>query len=93
MGAGGPPHRYLSAIRDAYPLSIHGVGLSLGADRPLNKDHLRRVKQLVAHYEPAVFSEHLALSTHDAGFLNDLLPVPYTKAALARVVSHIDEVQ
>ncbi|RQU38961.1 DUF692 family protein [Burkholderia cenocepacia] len=93
MGAGGPPHRYLSAIRERYPLSIHGVGLSIGADRPLARDHLRRLKGLVDRYQPALVSEHLAWSTHDAGFLNDLLPVPYTMEALARVVNHIDEVQ
>lgn len=93
MGAGGPPHRYLSAIRECYPLSIHGVGLSIGADRPLDRDHLWRLKCLVDRYQPALVSEHLAWSTHDAGFLNDLLPVPYTMASLARVVDHIDEVQ
>lgn len=93
MGAGGPPHRYLTAIRERYPLSIHGVGLSIGADRPLARDHLLRLKGVVDRYQPAFVSEHLAWSTHDAGFLNDLLPVPYTKEALARVVSHIDEVQ
>ena len=93
MGAGGPPHRYLSAIRERYPLSIHGVGLSIGADRPLSRAHLLRLKALVDRYQPALVSEHLAWSTHEIGFLNDLLPVPYTKAALARVVSHIDEVQ
>lgn len=93
MGAGGPPHRYLSAIRKTYPLSLHGVGLSIGADRPLDRDHLRRLKELVDRYAPGVFSEHLAWSSHDCGFLNDLLPVPYTTQTLARVVEHIDEVQ
>lgn len=93
MGAGGPPHRYLSAIRERYPLSIHGVGLSIGADRPLDRDHLQRLKGLVDRYRPALVSEHLAWSTHDVGFLNDLLPVPYTMEALARVVNHIDEMQ
>src|SRR5260370_13771723 len=47
MGAGGPPHRYLSAIRERYTLSLHGVGLSIGADRPLDKDHLRRLSKLI----------------------------------------------
>ncbi len=93
MGAGGPPHRYLSAIRASYPLSIHGVGASIGADRPLDGDHLRRLKDLVARYEPAMFSEHLAWSSHGAHFLNDLLPVPYTAETLARVAGHIDELQ
>ncbi|MBI2737112.1 MAG: DUF692 domain-containing protein [Rhodospirillales bacterium] len=93
MGAGGPPHRYLSKIRDRYPLSLHGVGLSIGAARPLDRDHLARLKRLVEAYQPALFSEHLAWSTHDATYLNDLLPVPYTAEALARVADHIDEVQ
>ncbi|WP_176057330.1 DUF692 domain-containing protein [Paraburkholderia sp. BCC1876] len=93
MGAGGPPHRFLSAIRERYPLSIHGVGLSIGADRPLDRDHLLRLKSLMARYTPGLFSEHLAWSSHDCGFLNDLLPVPYTAQSLARVADHIDQVQ
>lgn len=93
MGAGGPPHRYLTAIRERYALSLHGVGLSIGGGRPLDRDHLARLKALVGRYEPGLFSEHLAWSTHDAGFLDDLLPVPYTSETLARVCQHIDEVQ
>lgn len=93
MGAGGPPHRYLSAIREDYPLSLHGVGLSIGADRPLDKSHLKRLNRLILCYRPGLFSEHLAWSSHDTGFLNDLLPVPYTAETLARVVEHVDQVQ
>lgn len=93
MGAGGPPHRFLSAIRESYPLSLHGVGLSIGADRPLDPDHLERLRVLVDRYAPQLFSEHLAWSSHDCGFLNDLLPVPYTAQSLARVADHIDQVQ
>jgi len=93
MGAGGPPHRYLSAIREIYPLSLHGVGLSIGAERPLDRDHLLRLKDLNERYAPGLFSEHLAWSTHETTFLNDLLPVPYTEEALTRVADHIDEVQ
>ncbi len=93
MGAGGPPHRYLSAVRERYPLSLHGVGLSIGSDRPLDRAHLRRLETLIARYAPALFSEHLAWSSHDAGFFNDLLPVPYTTRTLQRVCAHIDEIQ
>lgn len=93
MGAGGPPHHYLTAIRRDYPLSLHGVGLSIGVDGPLDRDHLARLKTLAHRYEPGLMSEHLAWSTHDDVFLNDLLPVPYTKAVLARVADHIDELQ
>ena len=93
MGAGGPPHRYLTEIRNRYPLSLHGVGLSIGSDRPIDHDHLQRLKQLTDRYQPGLFSEHLAWSTHDAAFFNDLLPVPYTTETLTRVADHIDEVQ
>ncbi len=93
MGAGGPPHRYLAAIRDSYPLSIHGVGLSLGGVQHLDQAHLDRLVMLVRRYEPILVSEHLAWSSHGARFLNDLLPVPYTRAALERVCGHIDRVQ
>src|SRR5438874_823009 len=54
MGEGGPPHRYLAEIRNRYPISLHGVGLSIGADRPLDRDHLRRLKLLIEHYEPGL---------------------------------------
>jgi uncharacterized protein (UPF0276 family) len=93
MGAGGPPHRYLEAIAERYPLSLHGVGLSIGAARPLDAAHLARLKTLIQRYRPQSFSEHLAWSTHDTGFLNDLLPLPYTKETLERVSAHVDETQ
>jgi uncharacterized protein (UPF0276 family) len=93
MGAGGPPHRYLTEIRNRYPLSLHGVGLSIGADRELDRDHLQRLRRLIDRYQPGLFSEHLAWSTHDSAFFNDLLPLPYTAETLARVVEHIDDVQ
>ena len=93
MGAGGPPHHYLSEIRERYPLSLHGVGLSIGADRPLDDDHIARLKGLVERYQPDLVSEHLAWSTHETSFLNDLLPVPYTDEALARVAEHVCQLQ
>jgi uncharacterized protein (UPF0276 family) len=93
MGAGGPPHRYLTAISELYPLSLHGVGLSIGGKRPLDRKHLGRLRELLGRYQPALFSEHLAWSTHEAGFFHDLLPLPYTKETLAHVSDHIDEVQ
>lgn len=93
MGPGGPPHRYLSAIAEHYRLSLHGVGLSIGGKRPLDKKHLDRLKELALRYQPALFSEHLAWSTHDAGFFHDLLPLPYTQETLRQVADHIDEVQ
>lgn len=93
MGDGGPPHRHLEAIRDRYPLSLHGVGLSIGGEAPLDKAHLQRLRQLVDRYRPQSFSEHLAWSTHDGAYLNDLLPLPYTPRTLGNVVDHVDEVQ
>ena len=93
MGEGGPPHRRLEALRALYPLSLHGVGLSIGSPGPLDKAHLRRLAALNRRYEPGLFSEHLAWSSHTDGFLNDLLPLPYTEETLARVCDHIDETQ
>ena len=93
MGAGGPPHDALTRIRKDYPLSLHGVCMSIGGPQPLDKAHLGRFKALVDRYEPALVSEHLAWSTHGTTYFNDLLPLPYTQATLARVADHIDEVQ
>jgi uncharacterized protein len=93
MGDGGRPLAQLRHLRDRFPLSVHGVGLSIGGEGPLDADHLARLKHLLGWLEPASFSEHLAWSTHDGAFLNDLLPLPYTATTLARVVDHIDQVQ
>ena len=93
MGAGGPPHRFLEWVRERYPLSVHGVGLSIGGAGPLDKNHLQRLKVLIDRYEPGLFSEHLAWSTHDGAYLNDLLPLPYTAETLMHVAAHVEEVQ
>lgn len=93
MGAGGPPHDALTRIRRDHPVSLHGVCMSIGGPQPLDKIHLGRFKALVERYEPALVSEHLAWSTHETTYFNDLLPLPYTRATLARVAAHIDEVQ
>ncbi|MGG3796726.1 DUF692 domain-containing protein [Pseudomonas paraversuta] len=93
MVAGGPFHHYLGLIRERYPLSIHGVGLSIGSDTPLNIEHLQRLQTLLARYRPRVFSEHLAWSSHGPHFLNDLLPLRYDLSTLQRVCAHIDQVQ
>ena len=91
--AGGPFHHYLSRIRDHYPLSIHGVGLSIGAEGPLDIDHLDRLVVLLDRYQPQSFSEHLAWSTHHGRFFNDLLPLPYDRTTLNRVCDHLDQTQ
>lgn len=93
MVPGGPFHHYLGKIREHYALSLHGVGLSIGSESPLDTAHLARLRALMVRYEPTVFSEHLAWSTHNNSFLNDLLPLPYTPQTLKRVCDHIDQVQ
>jgi uncharacterized protein (UPF0276 family) len=93
MGAGGPPHAQLTALRERYALSIHGVGLSIGSMQALDRAHLLRLRTLCDRYAPASFSEHLAWSSHDGVYFNDLLPLPYTEATLGRVADHVDEVQ
>lgn len=93
MGFGGPPHRMLTQIRANYPVSLHGVCMSIGGPEPLNPTHIERFRSLVRRYEPALVSEHLAWSTHGGIYFNDLLPLPYTEATLARVAQHIDQVQ
>jgi uncharacterized protein (UPF0276 family) len=93
MGAGGRPLAQLRHLAERLPISVHGVGLSIGGEGRLDRDHLTRLKQLCDWLNPASFSEHLAWSTHDGAYLNDLLPLPYTPATLSRVADHIDEVQ
>ena len=93
MGDGGRPLAQLRHLSQRFAISVHGVGLSIGGASPLDPDHLARLKHLTDWLNPASFSEHLAWSTHDSHFYNDLLPLPYTNATLARVCDHIDQVQ
>ncbi len=93
MGGGGRPHAQLALLRRDYAISIHGVGLSIGGAGPLDAAHLGRLKSLCDRYQPDSFSEHLAWSSHDDGYLNDLLPLPYTAETLATVCDHVDAVQ
>lgn len=93
MGDGGRPLAQLRALSERFPISVHGVGLSIGGEQPLDADHLARLKHLVDWLNPASFSEHLAWSTHDMGYMNDLLPLPYTKSTVDRVSTHIAQVQ
>lgn len=90
---GGAFHHFLTRIRADYPLSVHGVGLSIGGAGPLDRGHLSALRGLLDRYEPEQFSEHLAWSSHNDVYLNDLLPMPYDRATLDRVCAHIDEVQ
>src|SRR6056297_4195990 len=93
MGEGGRPLAQLRHLTERFPISVHGVGLSIGGEGRLDPEHLARLKALCGWLQPASFSEHLAWSTHDSHFMNDLLPLPYTATTLARVIDHIDEVQ
>ncbi len=85
--------RCWSACAKTIALSIHGVGLSIGGEDPLDRNHLQRLKALCARYQPESFSEHLAWSSHGGEFLADLLPLPYTGESLTRIAAHIDQVQ
>ena len=93
MGDGGRPLAQLRNLSEKFPISVHGVGLSIGGQTALDVDHLARLKHLCRWLDPASFSEHLAWSTHETHFLNDLLPLPYTQASLAHVAAHIDQLQ
>lgn len=93
MGLGGRPLAQLRHLAEQFPISVHGVGLSIGGEGALDRDHLARLKTLCDWLNPASFSEHLAWSSHENAFLNDLLPLPYTQETLDRVGDHIDQVQ
>jgi hypothetical protein len=93
MGTGGPPHRYLAELAALYPLSFHGVGLSLGGTDPLSRSHLTRWRELVDRYQPALVSEHVAWSSHGGYVLHDLLPIPYTEESLRTLCEHVDQMQ
>lgn len=90
---GGQPLRVLERLCGHYPLSVHCVGLSLGAVAPVNRRHLQKLKTLVDRFQPALVSDHLSWGMVDATWLNDLLPLPYTGEALAVVCRNVEQVQ
>jgi uncharacterized protein (UPF0276 family) len=87
FGAGGPPHHYLEQLRQDYPLSLHGVGLSLGSADPLDPTHLTKLKRLAERYQPALISDHLCWTSAGGMHAHDLLPLPFTRA-MAKHVAH-----
>jgi uncharacterized protein len=93
FGEGGQPHHFLEQARHHYPLSLHGVGLSLGSTDELNLTHLNALERLVRRYQPFLVSEHLCWSSIGGRYLNELLPLPYTEEALAHVAQRIEQVQ
>ena len=93
FGDGGQPLHYLERFRGHYPMSLHGVGLSLGSVDPLNQLHLKKLKCLADRFEPGLVSDHLCWSSVGGQYLNDLLPLPYTEEALAHVATRVAEAQ
>ncbi|UTW54170.1 DUF692 domain-containing protein [Kordiimonas sp. SCSIO 12610] len=93
MVDGGAHHRFLEAIVEKYPLSIHGVGMSLGSAEGISKDHIKRFRDLVDRYNPTLVSEHLAWSVEGGHYLNDLLPLPLNEETLNIVTDNVNTVQ
>lgn len=93
MVDGGPFPAHLERIRERYALSIHGVGLSIGGESPLDAAHLDRLAALLDRFQPQSFSEHLAWSSHGGAYYSDLLPLAYDRATLQRVCDHVDQAQ
>ena len=93
FGRGGKPLHFLEQARRDYPLSLHGVGLSIGSTDPLNEQYLARLGELIAQLQPALVSDHLCWSSAGGVYANDLLPLPYTDEALAHVVERVARVQ
>lgn len=90
---GGAARRALLGARSFYPISLHGVGLSLGGAEPVDMAHLERLRELTEVAAPFLVSEHIAWCRMDGIYLNDLLPLPYTEEALAILADHVDQVQ
>ena len=90
---GSKPFEYLERVRKSYPVSLHGVGLSVGSTDPINKNHLNNLKRLIDRIEPGLVSEHLSWGSVNNQYLNDLLPMPYTEESLDHMVQRIDQVQ
>ena len=91
--AGGLPLFHLEKIRQDYPLTLHGVGMSLGSTDPLNLDYLTRLKILAAKVEPDLISDHLSWISVNGHYLNDLIPLVYTEEVMDFVASRILQVQ
>jgi len=93
FGDGGRPLSYLEAISDNYPLSLHGVGLSIGSADLLDIKHLDKLKKLIRRFEPGLVSEHLSWGSFQGRHFNDLFPMPYTNEALQHMIDRVIRVQ
>lgn len=93
LGKGGPPLRYLEAIAKHYPITFHGVGLSIGSTDPLNTNYLQELKTLASQFNPALISDHLCWISTQQEYLHELMPLPYTEEAIAHVATRVQQVQ
>ena len=93
MGNGGLPLYYLEKIREHYPITFHGVGLSLGSLDPLDNQYIQKLKERIKRYQPTLVSDHLCWSSYDGVHGNDLFPMPYSQEALNHMVGRIQQVQ
>ena len=91
--AGGPMWDAFERVRGDYPVSLHGVGLSLGSADALDQAHLQRLREVIGRAAPALVSEHVCWGAVGGRNFNDLLPLPYTDEALALMVEHVDQLQ
>lgn len=93
FGAGGPPHYFLEELRTTYPISLHGVGLSLGSTDELNVAHLCKLRSLIERYQPVLVSEHLCWTSVSGVHTHDLLPLPYNEEAVLHIAARIRQTQ
>ncbi len=93
FSSGGPAINFLKQIREYYPLSLHSVGLSLGSAQKVNKNHLKKLKNLIKEVDPFLISDHISFSNVEGYVLNDLLPIPYTKESLQILCDNISQTQ
>lgn len=93
FGDGGKPVHYLDKISEHYPISLHGVGLSIGSTDELNLKHLEKLQKLIERYQPGLVSEHLSWGSFQGTHYNDLFPMPYTPEALKHMVDRVSQIQ
>jgi hypothetical protein len=93
LSAAGPSFAHLESIRASYPITLHGVGMSLGSTDSLNKNYLKKLKFLIKHIEPMLVSDHLSWTAFDKQHFHELLPLPYTQEAVKHLATRIRQVQ
>ncbi len=93
FGDGGRPLYYLEKLSEFYPVSLHGVGLSIGSTDDIDTKHLEKLKNLIKHFKPGLVSEHLSWGSFQGRHFNDLFPMPYTEEALEHMIDRVLRVQ